>query len=238
MQMKINTFITRQFFYSILAGASIALLASCAPKGGAPGSDASAGAPSIERGKYLVTAGGCNDCHTPWTMGPQGPSPDMSKMLSGHPATMPITGQAMLQPPWMVAGSMTMTGWSGPWGVSFSANLTPDSATGLGAWSLAIFDSALRTGKHMGGGRPILPPMPWQGLKNLTDDDLASIYQYLHSIPAVSNKVPDPVMPGTTPPPGMNGPPPPPGVAPPPPPLGAPGQPPPGMPSPHGTKKK
>jgi hypothetical protein len=179
--------------------------------------------PSVERGKYIVTTAGCNDCHTPWKMGQQGPEPDMSRMLSGHPASMPISAPAMLQPPWMAAGSMTMTAWSGPWGVSFTANLTPDSATGLGAWSFATFDSALRTGKHMGMGRPILPPMPWEGLKNLTENDMASVYQYLRSIPAISNKVPDPIMPSTTMPPGMGAPPPgaiplPPGAPPPPPP--------------------
>src|SRR5688572_14958854 len=44
----------------------------------------------VERGKYLVTIGGCNDCHTPWTMTPQGPAPDMSRMLSGHPADVKV----------------------------------------------------------------------------------------------------------------------------------------------------
>ena len=177
-------------------------------------------------------------------MGPQGPEPDMSRMLSGHPASMPINTQAMLQPPWMAAASMTMTAWSGPWGVSFTANLTPDSATGLGAWPLAVFDSAMRTGKHMGTGRPILPPMPWPWIKQMTDNDLASIYQYLQSIPAISNKVPDPIMGAMMPPPGMGGPPPgappmPPGAMLPPQPMpggGAP--PPPPMPPPHPMKKK
>ena len=43
-----------------------------------------------ERGRYLVTVGGCNDCHTPLKMGPKGPEPDMSRMLSGHPDSFPI----------------------------------------------------------------------------------------------------------------------------------------------------
>ena len=33
----------------------------------------------VERGKYLVTGAGCNDCHTPWKMGPNGPEPDMTR---------------------------------------------------------------------------------------------------------------------------------------------------------------
>src|ERR1700756_905980 len=41
----------------------------------------------VERGKYLVTVGGCNDCHTPKKPGPNGPEPDMSRQLSGNPAT-------------------------------------------------------------------------------------------------------------------------------------------------------
>src|SRR5262245_65827990 len=38
-----------------------------------------------KRGEYLVKIMGCNDCHTPWQLGPNGPEPDMSRMLSGHP---------------------------------------------------------------------------------------------------------------------------------------------------------
>ena len=38
-------------------------------------------AEKLARGKYLVTVAGCNDCHTPWVMGPKGPEPDMSRML-------------------------------------------------------------------------------------------------------------------------------------------------------------
>src|SRR5438105_1572164 len=144
---------------------ALALLASCAPKnGGQTGTDstkASGGTgASTEHGKYLVTTTGCGDCHTPWKMGPQGPEPDMSRMLSGHPAAMKIPGRAQVMPPWMGAIDMTFTAFSGPWGVSFTANLTPDSLTGLGSWSQDTFTTAIRTGKHMGKGRPIMPPMP------------------------------------------------------------------------------
>src|SRR6266850_6620815 len=41
----------------------------------------------VERGKYLVTVGGCNDCHTPKKLGPNGPEPDMTLQLSGNPST-------------------------------------------------------------------------------------------------------------------------------------------------------
>lgn len=198
---------------ALAATLAAALFAGCTAKSeNQTGTDTSAttnttatqvSAPSVQQGKYLVTTMGCNDCHTPWKMGAQGPEPDMSLMLSGHPANMKIDRPTMLMPPWAWAGDMSMTAYSGPWGVSFSANLTPDSLTGIGAWSQDVFMSAIRTGKHMGKGRDILPPMPWNWFKNLNDADLASIYMYLRSIPPISNKVPDPIPAGTAP--GMPG---------------------------------
>src|SRR5436309_2198688 len=123
-----------------LSSATVLALASCAPKSGQPGADStSVASATAERGKYLVKSVGCGDCHTPWTMGPQGPMQDTTKMLSGHPAGLVITEPAKVGPPWMGAIDMSFTAFSGPWGVSFTANLTPDSATGLGAWSQATF---------------------------------------------------------------------------------------------------
>jgi hypothetical protein len=81
--------------------------------------------------------------------------------------------------------------------VSFSANLTPDTNTGLhsGVWTEDLFIKALRTGKHMGTARDILPPMPWQGLGQLSDEDLKAIWAYLDTIPPILNHVPDPLPP-------------------------------------------
>ena len=155
----------------------------------------------VERGKYLVTSNVCNDCHTPWKMGPNGPEPDMTRMLSGHPESVVITKPAPAPGgEWeggMVFGA-TMTSFSGPWGVSFSANLTPDRNTGLGIWTEDMFVKAIRTGKHFGVSRPILPPMPWQQFRNMTDEDLKAIFAYLRSIPPVTNHVPDPIAPVET----------------------------------------
>jgi hypothetical protein len=53
-----------------------------------------------------------------------------------------------------------------------------------------MFVRALRTGRHMGTSREILPPMPWPAFRNLTDEDLKAIYAYLRSIPPVVNQVP------------------------------------------------
>jgi hypothetical protein len=155
----------------------------------------------IERGNYLVRTSGCNDCHTPLKMGPNGPEPDMSRMLSGHPENVKITAPAPSpRGEWEngMVGAATATAYSGPWGVSFTANLTPDRNTGLGIWTEEMFVQAIRTGRHYGVSRPILPPMPWSVYRNMTDDDLKAIYAYLRTIPPVINHVPDPLPPSVS----------------------------------------
>jgi mono/diheme cytochrome c family protein len=143
------------------------------------------------RGKYLVNAIGCNDCHTPLKMGPKGPEPDMSRVLSGHPEQMGALTAVPPRGPWLWAGAATNTAFSGPWGISYAANLTPDQNTGLGIWTEDMFLKALRTGRHMGVSREIMPPMPWTAFRNLTDEDLKSVYAYLRSLKPVVNHVPD-----------------------------------------------
>jgi mono/diheme cytochrome c family protein len=161
-----------------------------------PAATPSIDAARIARGEYLVTIGGCNDCHTPWKMGARGPEPDMTRMLSGHPSALQMPPVPALPPgPWMASVAATMTAWSGPWGVSFTANLTPDRETGLGDWTFEQFVQALKTGRHQGKGRPILPPMPYFNYAKATDDDLAALFAYLQSIPAVQNRVPQPIDP-------------------------------------------
>ena len=79
--------------------------------------------------------------------------------------------------------------------MSFTANLTPDLETGIGKWSLRTFTDTIRSGRHLGRGRSILPPMPIMMYRNLTDEDLEAVFTYLQSIPAVSNRVPKPIPP-------------------------------------------
>ena len=145
----------------------------------------------VERGRYLVSIMGCHDCHTPWKLGANGPEPDMTLALSGHPE-----GFAMTTPPtphgtWLWAGAPTNTAYAGPWGISYTANLTPDQNTGLGIWTEDMFVNAIRTGRHMGVSRPIAPPMPWTVYRNATDEDLKSIYAFLRTIKPIVNHVPD-----------------------------------------------
>jgi len=182
-----------------LAGLAFATLGFAAARGSKqpPAPDPASQAARIQRGAYLVTIGGCNDCHTPWKMGPHGPEQDMSRMLSGHPESFKMPAAPSHEgTPWMMTAAATNTAWVGPWGVSFTANLTPDEDTGIGSWSEEIFMNTLRTGKHWGQGRPILPPMPWFNYGKMSDDDLRSVYAYLRSIPPVHNRVPLPIPPG------------------------------------------
>jgi len=148
------------------------------------------------RGHYLVSTSGCHDCHTPFKLGPNGPEPDMSRALSGHPQALVMPPAPQLPPgPWLVTMAATNTAFAGPWGVSFTANLTPDADTGLGQWTLKNFTDTIRTGRHMGRGRPVLPPMPVPVYNNFTDDDLEAVYSYLRTIPPISNRVPEPLPP-------------------------------------------
>src|SRR5215207_176016 len=123
----------------------------------------------IARGKYLVTIGGCNDCHTPgYFFG----KPDMERFLGGSDVGFEIPGL----------------------GVFVGPNLTPDP-TGLADWSPEQIVTALQTGVRP-DGRELAPIMPWHALANLTKEDVTAIAAFLKSLPPVSNKVPDPVGPG------------------------------------------
>jgi hypothetical protein len=118
----------------------------------------------------------------------------MTRALSGHPAGMQMPPAPKLPEPWLMSTAATNTAFAGPWGVSFTANLTPDE-TGLGKWSQKNFVDTIRTGRHMGRGRPVLPPMPIPVYNNFTDDDLEAVYSYLRTIQPIKNRVPEPLPP-------------------------------------------
>jgi mono/diheme cytochrome c family protein len=151
----------------------------------------------IKRGEYLVEIGGCNDCHSPKKFTEMGPVPDENRLLSGHPQNLalPKIDPSLIGPGKWVLMNDNLTATVGPWGVSFAANLTPDNQTGIGLWKESNFIQALRTGKHMGAGRPILPPMPWFNLAKATDEDLKAIFAYLKSLKPIRNAVPAPIPP-------------------------------------------
>ncbi|QIA09982.1 cytochrome c [Draconibacterium halophilum] len=152
----------------------------------------------VVRGEYLVTIMGCNDCHSPKRMGPNGPELIPELLLSGYPGDRPIldfdstltnNGFAVFYP--------DLTGSAGPWGMSFAANLTPD-ATGIGTWTEEQFKKALKEGKYKGldGTRMLLPPMPVLNFRDIKDEDVKAIFAYLKSLKPVHNVVPAAIPPG------------------------------------------
>ena len=152
----------------------------------------------VERGRYLTTIAACNDCHTPKIFTKDGPVLDTTRPLSGHPASeqLPPAPANILGPgKWGAITNGGLTAWVGPWGTSFTRNLTPDTATGLGSWTEQMFIKTIRTGKHMGEGRNLLPPMPWDQYRTMTDQDLRSVFAYLRSLKPIENAVPDPIAP-------------------------------------------
>jgi hypothetical protein len=149
----------------------------------------------VARGKYIVSTSGCHDCHTPWKVGPNGPEPDMTRALSGHPQDMKLSPPPVVPEPWVMVAAATNTAYAGPWGISYTANLTPDAETGIGKWTLRNFVDTIRSSRHLGRGRDVLPPMPVQVYRNWTDADFEAVYSYLRTVPAIKNQVPEPVAP-------------------------------------------
>ncbi len=148
-------------------------------------------------GEHLVTVSACHDCHSPKKMTDHGPDIDSSLLLSGHPSEMPAPdiNRHELESKGVIATS-DLTSLVGAWGISYTANLTSD-ATGIGNWKEEQFIYAIREGKMKGlaGSRPMLPPMPWQMYRNMTDDELKAIFAYLKTTKAIHNIVPQPTPP-------------------------------------------
>jgi mono/diheme cytochrome c family protein len=127
----------------------------------------------VERGQYLVTIAGCNDCHTP---GGMLGAPDVKRRLGGSDV-----------------------GFGDPAsGVWVGGNLTPDKETGLGRWSTDQIVAAFTKGVRP-DGRKLSEIMPWPALSHLSHDDALAIAAYLQSLPPVKNAVPGPFKAGETP---------------------------------------
>ena len=150
----------------------------------------------VQRGEYLVNTIGCDDCHSPKVMGPKGPEIDLAHRFAGHLADHPLppadTGAS--KKGWVLFGP-ELTVSVGPWGTSFSANISSDS-TGIGNWTEAQFFKAIREGKYIGldNTRPLLPPMPWYNFAKLTDQDLSAIFNFLKSTKPIKNVVPQAIL--------------------------------------------
>jgi len=77
-----------------------------------------------------------------------------------------------------------------PFGTIYSTNITPDNETGIGRWSYAAFERAMRHGIHQ-DGRQLYPAFPYTAFAKLSDGDLQALYGYLMSQPAVKAKAPE-----------------------------------------------
>jgi hypothetical protein len=150
----------------------------------------------VQFGEHLVTICACHDCHSPKKMTAQGLEIDSALMLSGHPAQAPAPGVNQKDMGKGLVVTSDLTSWVGPWGTSFTANLTSDE-TGIGNWSEQQFMYAIRHGKLKGlaNSRDLLPPMPWPMYRNMTDDEMKAIFAYLKTTRPIANVVPPPVPP-------------------------------------------
>jgi cytochrome c553 len=121
------------------------------------------------KGKYLVTIGGCNGCHTSFN----------NKLLDFYHDSILAGGNLFNIPGTDI--------------VVRSSNLTPDTATGIGNWTEEIFLSKFKNYREQKAydynpGK-FNTDMPWTILAKMTDDDIKSIYRYLRTIRPVHNKV-------------------------------------------------
>jgi mono/diheme cytochrome c family protein len=119
----------------------------------------------VKYGEYLVTMASCSDCHTPMTQ--QGP--DFSKMFAGGFN--------------LKSDFVNVT----------TANITPDTATGIGSWTeeafLAKFKANVEAaGKKVNPGK-MNTEMPWAAYGKMKEEDLKAIYAFLRTVKPISNKV-------------------------------------------------
>jgi hypothetical protein len=137
---------------------------------------------------------GCDHCHTPKKYTADGPVPDMTRWLMGYPSQDPLPeiNKDEIAPGKWVLFNGDLTAAVGPWGVSFSGNLTPHQ-TGLGNWTFDQFKKAMTQGKYKGldNSRMLMPPMPWQSYSEMKEEDLNAIFEYLKTIKPIENIVPN-----------------------------------------------
>lgn len=76
-----------------------------------------------------------------------------------------------------------------PFGTIYSTNITPDVETGIGSWSYAAFERAMRHGVDR-QGRYLYPAFPYTAFTRTSDDDLQALYAYLMSQPPVNYRPP------------------------------------------------
>ncbi len=120
----------------------------------------------VAYGKYLVTVGHCDACHSPTDA--QGNNLPGLEFSGGAP----LTGNWGPDPTKLITVA--------------SLNLTPDPS-GIGYFDEKLFIEAIRTGSVK--ARPLSNIMPWAFFRNLTDDDLKAIFAYLRTLKPVQHRV-------------------------------------------------
>ncbi|MDE0367868.1 MAG: cytochrome c [Gammaproteobacteria bacterium] len=116
----------------------------------------------VAKGRYLAALGNCASCHT----------------RNGGP---PFGGG--------VAFPIAVD-WSGePLGTVYSSNISPDSETGIGDWTLADFSRAMRAGVSR-SGEHLYPVFPYTAFAGLTREDMAAIFAYIRSLEPVRSSPP------------------------------------------------
>lgn len=122
----------------------------------------------VKYGEYLVSLGGCGDCHTPIERG----QPVVAKTLAGGRVFATTSGKVV------------------------SGNITPDLETGIGKWSEEYFEKKIYDYRDyaVNGPPPLAGPqaftlMPWLGLSQLPPEDLGAIYAFLRTVKPVHNPV-------------------------------------------------
>src|SRR5512146_2581509 len=142
MRSRILVFFAMAAVLSLLLPAVAAAFDNVGKQAGIPKAS-----PLVARGKYLGTVSGCHDCHSPKRFTDKGPVVDEDRVLSGHPAAEkvpPVPKDVIAPGKWGGLFTGMLTAWAGPWGVSFSSNLTPDRETGIGGWTEAAFIKSIR----------------------------------------------------------------------------------------------
>jgi hypothetical protein len=184
---------------AVIAASLLLMFYACnfAGKNHIPSTPASDTTALIKRGEYLVTIGGCDDCHSPKRMGPMGPELIPELRLSGFPKNgkLPPVDMNTVKSGWALMAP-DLTSAVGPWGQSFAANITSDT-TGIGNWKEGNFFTAMQKGKYKGieTARNLLPPMPWFNYAKMSEEDLRAIFLFLKSTKPVKNIVPAPIAP-------------------------------------------
>jgi hypothetical protein len=123
------------------------------------------------RGSYLVNAvGGCSDCHT-----------NPSRTMAGDVETAQyLSGGAVFAVPPPLYATLGIVR-------SMSADLegATQGSIATGLIGFPQFVGLLTTGEHVEDPMPtpVAYPMPWEHLKNLTLDDMESVFTFLTNIP-------------------------------------------------------